>query len=99
MDTSSINWIKPGGVTIRTNDRPATIEKAEELNWKRIDLTVDADKGSGIPGSFEWHKSAILGMNDKAEILDYLNELKLKIDMRGNLKKAKAKAISAIKNM
>lgn len=93
-----IFWTKPNGIKIRTNDRPATIQKAEELEWKRVDLTVDADKGSGVPGSFEWHKSSILGMDDKGEILDYLTELKLKIDMRGNLKKVKAKAISAIKN-
>ena len=95
----SINWLKDNGQPITTNDREATIKYVESIGWKRVDLTVSADKGSGIPGSFEWHKSAILGMNDKAEILNYLQELKLKIDMRGNLKKAKAKAISAIKNM
>ncbi len=95
----SIDWLKDNGQPITTNDKEETIKYVESIGWKRVDLTVDADKGSGIPGSFQWHKSAILGMNDKAEILDYLNELKLKVDMRGNLKKAKAKAISAIKNM
>ena len=96
MDTSSINWIKPGGVTIRTNGRQATTEKATELGWKRVDLTVNADKGSGQFGSNEWHKSAILGMSEKSEVHEYLTELKLSIDKRGNLKKVKAKAIDAI---
>lgn len=91
-----INWTKPNGLPIRTNSRTETVEYAESLGWKRVDLTVDADKGSGQFGSFEWHKSAILGMSEKSEVHEYLTELKLSIDKRGNLKKVKAKAIDAI---
>ncbi len=92
----SINWLKDNGQPITTNDREATVKHVESIGWKRVDLTVNADKGSGVPGSFEWHKSAILGMSQKAEVFEYLKELKLSIDRRGNLKKVKAKAISAI---
>ena len=94
----SINWLKDNGQPITTNDREATIEYVESIGWKRVDLTVDADKGSGIPGTVDWHKSAILGMSKKEEVFEYLTELKLSIDKRGNLKKVKAKAISAIQN-
>ena len=90
------DWIKTNGQVIKINDRKETIEKATELGWKRVDLTVNADKGSGEFGSNEWHKSAILGMSKKEEIHEYLTELKLSIDKRGNLKKVKAKAIDAI---
>ena len=90
------DWIKTNGQVIKINDRQATTEKATELGWKRVDLTVNADKGSGQFGSNEWHKSAILGMSEKSEVHEYLTELKLSIDKRGNLKKVKAKAIDAI---
>ena len=90
------DWIKTNGQVIKLNDRKETIEKATELGWKRVDLTVNADKGSGEFGSNEWHKSAILGMSEKSEVHEYLTELKLSIDKRGNLKKVKAKAIDAI---
>ena len=30
-----IEWEKPNGTKIKTNDHPANIEHAEELGWKR----------------------------------------------------------------
>ena len=59
------DWIKTNGQVIKINDRQATTEKATEIGWKRVDLTIDADNGSGEFGSFECHKSAILGMSEK----------------------------------
>ena len=53
-------WIKTNGIVMATNDRPETIEHCESLGWELTDITqegpiVNADKGSGIPGTEEWH--------------------------------------------
>jgi hypothetical protein len=97
-----IYWSKTNGQIIKTNDRPESIAYCESLGWKLADkpkeekpAMVDADKGSGIPGTNEWHKSAILGMSEKEEVIQYLSELGIIIDQRGNLDRIKAKAIIA----
>lgn len=96
----SINWIKDNGQPITTNDRQATVEYAESIGWVReneaIDPNVDGDKGSGIPGTKQWHESAIRGMSTKTEINQYLKELDLKVNQQGNLDTIKNKAVKAI---
>ena len=99
----SINWIKDNGQPITTNDRQATIEYAESIGWARENESnsesapnVDGDKGSGIPGTKEWHESAIRGMSTKLEIAEYLKELGIKVNQQGNLDTIKNKAVNAI---
>jgi len=99
----SINWIKDNGQPITTNDRQATVEYAESIGWVRENESksesvsnVDGDKGSGIPGTKEWHTSAIRGMSTKTEINQYLKELDLKVNQQGSLDTIKNKAVKAI---
>ena len=96
----SINWIKDNGQPITTNDRQATVEYAESIGWVReneaIDPSVDGDKGSGVPGTKEWHESAIRGMSTKLEIAEYLKELGAKVNQQGSLDTIKGKAVNAV---
>ena len=99
----SINWIKDNGQPITTNDRQATIEYAESIGWVRENESksesvsnVDGDKGSGIPGTKEWHESAIRGMSTKLEIAEYLKELGTKVNQQGSLDTIKGKAVNAV---
>ncbi len=96
----SINWIKDNGQPITTNDRQPTVDYAESIGWIRenetIDPNVDGDKGSGIPGTKEWHESAVRGMSTKSEIAEYLKELDLKVNQQGSLDTIKNKAVTAI---
>jgi len=104
-----IYWLKPGGIVIRTNDRLETIEHCESLGWTltdnpneeikvEIDPTINADKGSGILNSYEWHESAIKGMESAEEIRDYIKELGFTLDVRGNLKKVRKNALYIIRS-
>lgn len=88
-------WVKPSGLEIEINDRDESIAKAVELGWTL--KKNDGDKGSGIPGSDEWHESAILGMDSKDEIKDYCKEAGVQVDFRGGIDIVKSKAIEAIK--
>lgn len=96
-----IKWTKTNGQEIETNDLEATVEYCESLGWKRSEqeerLPTDGDKGSGKPGTMEWHRHWINDLHDKAEIADYVRELTgEKLDLRGNLKAAKTRALKMI---
>lgn len=96
---------------IRTNERPETIEHCESLGWTLTDnpneeikieiepqSDINADKGSGIFNSYEWHESAIKGMDNAEEIRDYIKELGFTLDVRGNLKKVRKNALYIIRS-
>jgi hypothetical protein len=87
-------WVKPSGLEIEINDRDESIIKAVELGW--VLKRNNGDKGSGVPGSSEWHERAILGMSSKDEIKDYCNDLNVPVDFRGGIDIVKSKAIEAI---
>ena len=60
-------------------------------------MQVNADKGSGLPGTPHWHKCAILGMNDKLEIAQYIKEAKnTELNIDGSLDNVKIRAINLI---
>lgn len=109
-----ILWKKPNGLEIETNSRKETIKHCNSLGWisdelkkaeKPLKINV-GDKGSGGFNSFEFHESAILGMNNKQEIADYVKEVNGPhvhlfdwgfIDRCMPLAKIQAKAIEAVK--
>ena len=100
----SIDWIKDNGQEITINDRPENIKYCESLGWKRkiseeTIPNVDGDKGSGIPGTLQWHKSAILGMDSKEEIIAYLESLSLSVHNGGLLETIREKAIKAVEGI
>ena len=88
-----MDWLKDNGQPITTNDRPQTIEYCDSIGWSR----VNGDKGSGKPGSRKWHISVILGMASKEEVAQYLKEIKLDVDLSGNLNKVKKEAVTKLR--
>lgn len=38
-----IDWIKPSGLEIQTNDRPETIAYCESLGWKQKGVEIKTD--------------------------------------------------------
>lgn len=97
-----IEWIKTDGSALKTNSRQATIDYCVSLGWTRKDEqselpAVDPDKGSGIPGSVEWLISAILGMENKAELVQYLKEADIECNTKGQLDSVKKKAIDSLR--
>ena len=106
-----IYWLKDNGLVMRTNDRPETIAYCESMGWTLTDnpkeeikkeiepqSDINADKGSGILNSYEWHESAIKGMENAEEIRDYIKELGFTLDVRGNLKKVRKNALYIIRS-
>lgn len=102
-------WIKPSGIKIETNDRKETIKKCVEMGWEPDKDEIegsqgdskksqnDGDKGSGEFNSIEWHRSAIIAMESKEEVAEYLSEVNGKsLDKRLSLESAKQKAIQLI---
>ena len=59
---------------------------------------INADKGSGVFNSPEYHESAIIGMENQEEIRDYMKELGFTLDVRGNLKKTRKQALNIIRS-
>jgi len=91
-----ITWLKPNGLQIETNDRKETIEAAERFGWKRMN---HAKKGSGIPGTEQCHRTAILGKDSKEEIYQYVVAVCGEhIDLRGSIATIQKKAIKALTN-
>ena len=97
-------WIKPSGLEIETNDRDATLEAAVCLGWKlkpettsEPDLTNDGEKGSGEPGTFEWHESAIKGCSNSDEVEEYMRSIEIEMNASGHLRTVKKNAIQLMK--
>jgi len=89
-----IKWLKPSGIEVETNEE--SIEAAEALGWKRVN---DGEKGSGQPGSDQWHETAVLGMDSKEEIYQYVVAVCGEhIDLRGSISTIQKKAIKALTN-
>ena len=105
-----IYWRKDNGHILGTNTREETVKYCESLGWTRTEdpdkvqeeiepePTINADKGSGILNSYEWHESAIKGMENAEEIRDYIKELGFTLDVRGNLKKVRKNALYIIRS-
>ena len=62
-----INWTKPNGMAITTNEMDVTIAYAEKLGWKRVKQTrkskgnEDGDSGTSNKGFFAKNISAGFG--------------------------------------
>ena len=48
-------------------NQPKEIQKESE----DISKTINPDKGPGVPGSLDWHKSQLLARNTKESIFEY----------------------------
>lgn len=48
MELGTVDWIKPSGLKITTNDAPATIAKCESLKWERQDETLTPEMVSAM---------------------------------------------------
>ncbi len=105
-----IYWRKDNGHILGTNTREETVKYCESLGWTRTDdpdkvqeevepqPMINADKGSGVFNSPEYHESAIIGMENQEEIRDYMKELGFTLDIRGNLKKTRKQALNIIRS-
>lgn len=96
----SIEWIRPSGNKIVTNDHKETILHAEKMGWVRADQevveevveqpTIDKDL-------LDQHITAITNLSDKNDICDYIEKVfATKLDKRGSLETFKNKALDFV---
>jgi hypothetical protein len=95
-----IDWEKPSGKTVKTNESAASIKMAESLNWKRSKIVQpEVGKDMGEPGSDQWHINTIACMKDEVSIKDYVGQIvsNSKLPKTDTLEELKLKAIALIK--
>ena len=101
---STIDWIRPSGSLITTKDTEEMIAHAESQGWKVKQETPlkksseSGEKKSVAPSKYQLHKISIKSMDSPEEIRDYMKLLGLPIDVRGNLKAVKSKALHLIRS-
>jgi hypothetical protein len=71
---------------------PQVIPDADE----EYDLGTDPDKGFGVPGSMDWHKTQLADMNTKKEVIEYVDDENWKPAKRLTLPKLKAAALKLL---
>ena len=58
---------------------------------------IDADKGSGIPGSRLWHIHWLNDLHDKESVVEYTVQItSVQLDTSGDLNAVKLRALEAI---
>jgi len=58
---------------------------------------IDADKGSGVPGSIEWHIHWINDLHDKQSVVEYTVQItSAELDTSGDLDAVRLRALKAI---
>ena len=97
-----IEWVRVTGLPITLQNTENLNNYAKQSGWKLANdasgLSDEGDKGSGEPGSIEWHEAAIKGMSDKKEIEQYVIDVcKVDINIQGKLTTVQNKAIKAIR--
>jgi len=90
-------WVKPSGMEIEINDQDGNLKAAVSLGWKlKEDIKNDGEKGSGEPGTADWHKSAVKGCANADEVGDYMQSIGIEMNATGHLKTVKSNACKLI---
>jgi hypothetical protein len=96
----SIEWIRPSGNKIVTNDHKETILHAEQMGWVRADQEKieEVIKQPEIDKDLlDQHITAITKLSDKDAISDYIEKVfATKLDKRGGLETFKTKALNFV---
>ena len=93
----SIEWIRPSGTNITTNDEKATILHAESLGWSRANQAAEQKETKKIICHLDKHLSIVNAMSDKDSITKYIEDVfATKLDKRGSLETVKNKATTLI---
>jgi len=91
VDVKEVDFFKAMGA----EEKIRKVEKKEEVE---IEVKQHPDKGSGKPGSLQWHVQCVDELEDRKEVNEYLKKVVgKKILLKGNLSTIKKNAIKKIK--
>jgi len=94
-----VPYFKEMGATERPVEKPEEIYVGEQEEDDAY-ATVDGDKGTGKPGSIEWHEASLREIRTKKEVVSYVEKatgFEYDFDLKEKLQVLKEEALQTIK--